>query len=48
MLAQHRLDLAQLDPKAAQLHLLVDPAQQLDLPVGPVARQVARLVKDEG
>ena len=44
MLRQGGLDLAQLDPKAAHLHLVVAAAEELDLAVGPVARQVARPV----
>ena len=30
---EHRLDLLQLDPQPVQLHLRVDPAQELDLPL---------------
>ena len=44
MLQQARLDLAQLDAQAAQLHLVVDPPGVLDHPVGAVARQVAGAV----
>ena len=39
MRPQHRLDLAQLDPEAAHLHLVVDAAQELQL---AVRRQRAR------
>ncbi len=39
--AQQRLDLAQLDPVAADLDLLIDPAEVFDHAVGPVARAVA-------
>ncbi len=42
---QRRFDFAQLDAQATQLDLVVEPAQVLDLPVGQVARQVARLVQ---
>ena len=38
---ERRLDLAQLDAEAADLHLVVDAAQELDVAVGQVARQVA-------
>src|SRR5262245_41441464 len=41
MLAQQRLDLAQLDSVATQLDLMVEPAQVLDRAVGQVAGQVA-------
>ncbi len=41
MLAQRRLDLAQLDPEAADLDLLIDPPQELQVAVGTVARQIA-------
>ncbi len=44
MLQQARLDLAQLDAQAAQLHLVVDPPGVLDHPIGAVARQVAGAV----
>ncbi len=44
MLQQARLDLAQFDAQAAQLHLVVDPPGVLDHPVGAVARQVAGAV----
>ena len=30
MLREYRLDLAELDPEAAQLHLVVEPAQELE------------------
>src|SRR6185503_3148536 len=42
---QRRLDLAQLDPIAAQLHLLVQSAQELDLAAFEVAPQVSRAVE---
>lgn len=37
---QRRLDLPGLHPEAAYLDLRVDPAQELQLPVGPPAHQV--------
>src|SRR5205085_3636333 len=39
------LDLLQLDTEAAHLHLLVYAPQELDGAIGPIARQVARLVQ---
>eukprot|EP00955_Chlamydomonas_euryale_P044485 352902-Chlamydomonas_euryale.AAC.1 len=39
-----RLDLAQLDAEAAQLHLVVDAAQELQRAVGKPAHQVAAAV----
>ena len=45
VLAQHRLDLTQLDAEAAQLALLVQPAQELQVPIRSVARQVAGAVQ---
>ncbi|OEZ94606.1 hypothetical protein DUGA2_64890 [Duganella sp. HH101] len=41
---QGGLDLAKFDAEAAQLDLIVDPAQVLDAAIFQVARQVARLV----
>ena len=38
---QHRLDLAQLDPVAPDLHLMVDPTQVLDVAIGQISCQVA-------
>ena len=43
--AQPRLDLAQLDPEAADLHLLVVAAQVLERPVRAASAQVARPVQ---
>src|SRR5262249_3938542 len=37
---QDGLDLTQLDPEAADLDLVVDPAQVLELSVGPAASEV--------
>ncbi len=42
---QGGLDLPQLDPEAPHLHLVVDPTQALERPVGQPARQVARPVQ---
>ena len=41
---QRRLDLAQLDPEAAHLHLVVGAAEELQLAVRPPAHQVAGAV----
>ena len=38
---QGDLDLARLDAEAADLHLVVEPAEVLDLPPGPMAAEVA-------
>ena len=40
-----RLDLARLDPDAADLHLVVGAADELQRPVGPPLREVARPVE---
>ena len=45
MRRQRRLDLPQLDAEAAQLHLVVDAAQELDRAVRQAARQIARPVQ---
>jgi hypothetical protein len=37
---QHRLDFAQFDAKTANLDLMIDAAEELDVPVGQVAGQV--------
>ena len=42
---QRRLDLAQLDAEAADLHLVVDAAQELDRAVRQPAREVAGAVE---
>ena len=41
---QHRFDLAELDAMAAQLDLMIEPAEELDLPVAAPARAVAGAV----
>ena len=45
MAGQRRLDLPRLDAEAAQLHLVVGAAEELDLAVGREARQVARPIE---
>ena len=35
---QHRLDLAQLDAEAADLHLIVEAAEELDRAIGALQR----------
>jgi hypothetical protein len=45
MRAERRLDLAELDAKTSYLDLVIAPAQELDLPIRPEARQVARAVE---
>src|SRR5262245_32727124 len=42
MLSQRRLDLAQLDAVAAQLHLLIHPSQQLDPAIEPPPPHIPR------
>ena len=44
MAGENRLDLAELDPKAANLDLVVDSAEELDGAVAAVAGQVTRPV----
>ncbi|MDT4813054.1 hypothetical protein FQZ97_460250 [compost metagenome] len=44
LLQQSRLDLAQLDPEAANLHLVVDPTQIIDQAIRPRTGQVAAAV----
>ncbi len=44
LLAQLALDLFQLHPVAADFHLLVDPPQELQSPIGAIARQVPSAV----
>ncbi len=43
-LAQPRLDLSQLDPEAAELHLKVVATQVLDIPIRPPPTQIPRPV----
>jgi hypothetical protein len=42
---ERRFDLAELDPHAAELDLMVAAAAELDRAVVPVARQVARAIQ---
>ena len=42
---QHRLDLSQLDPEAADLHLVIDPAQILQLTCRGEPHQVPRAIQ---
>jgi len=42
---QRRLDLPGLDPVSADLHLLVDPAEELHGPVRPPPRQVTAAIE---
>jgi hypothetical protein len=42
---QHGLDFAGLDAQAAQLDLMIDAAEELDVAVGAVAREVAGAVE---
>ena len=42
--AQHRFDLAQLDPEAADLHLIIEPAQKLEVAIGQVAHPIPRAI----
>ncbi len=44
MLPQHLLDLARLDAKTADLHLVIGAADELQAAVAPPADHVARLV----
>ncbi len=45
---ERRFDLAQLDPKGAQLHLLVDPAEKLNVPFRQKTPQIAAPVQPLG
>src|SRR4029077_12096949 len=40
VLCEHGLDLAELDAEAADLHLMIDPPQKLDVSVGPIAAEI--------
>jgi hypothetical protein len=42
MLAQHCLDLAQLNAEAAELDLLVEAPEKLEGPIRPVAGEIPR------
>lgn len=45
MLKEHGLDLTEFDAKAADLHLPVDAAKILDVPVGQEAGQIAGAIE---
>src|ERR1019366_10063484 len=45
VLAKRGLDFSQFDAKPADLDLVVGPAEKLDVPIGPIAGQVAGLVQ---
>ena len=45
MPAEHRLDFAELDAEAADLDLVVEPAEAIDVAVGQQPREVAGLVE---
>ena len=45
MLCQHRLDLPELDAKAADLDLVIDAAEKFDIAIGPISGQISRLVQ---
>src|ERR1035437_166985 len=45
MPGEHRLDFLQLDTKAADLHLMVDAPQELEISVRQVPNAIARLVQ---
>ncbi len=45
MRGNHGLDFAELDAVAADLHLVVEPTEILDVAAGAIARAVARLVQ---
>ena len=44
MPGQHRLNLAQLNPEPPDLHLIISPARELQVPVRPPPHQVTRPV----
>jgi hypothetical protein len=48
VLPERRLDLAQLDSEAANLDLVVDAPEELDVPIRAVAREVAGPVQSRG
>src|SRR5262245_44949785 len=45
MLVEHSLNLTQLDAEAAQLHLIVEPPQVLDVPVTQIPAYITRPVQ---
>src|SRR5688500_12890734 len=44
MLSKRRFDLTELDAKAANLHLVIDAANKLDVAIRAIAREIAGLV----
>jgi hypothetical protein len=44
MLTKHRLDLSELDAIPADLHLIINSAEEFDIAIGQVARQIAGLI----
>ena len=44
VLAKHGFDFSRFDAKPADLHLVVSPTEELDVPIGPIASQIAGLV----
>ena len=45
MLAKRGLDFPQFDAEPADLHLVIGPAEELDVPIGQIAGQIAGLVQ---
>ncbi len=45
MLREQRLDLAQLDAKASNLHLIISPSEKLDVSISKVTPSITCLVK---
>src|SRR5215208_7261511 len=45
MLREHRFNLAELDAKTADLDLIVNPSEKLDVAVRKIASQIAGLVE---
>ena len=48
MLAEHRLDLPRFDAITADLDLIVEPAQKLDVSIRQVTSEIAGLVQTLG
>jgi hypothetical protein len=46
VLSKRGFDFAKLDAEAAQLHLLVNPPQKLDVAIGQVTGEVASFVEN--
>src|SRR5436190_17915886 len=45
VLVEHGFDFLQLDPEAADFHLVVETSEELDLSVGQIANEVTGLVE---